>query len=204
MRKMRSRVANYNELMNPDRIERLCNYIYVDSDLVKDLSKAVDEGESPDVLRGLLTLNQVSGVDISNVLEYYDDVVVAMARYIILTNISLVSEDLQEIESERLGVRIEEITPKEEGETMIKPKYTGGFGKAKYNIPKYKLYTNPKTKKKYKRSYTKWTKQSKMFIRTRLDMSPQQLQEAYAREFHLQRSKKSIYAMRYRIKKGIY
>ena len=176
------------------KIAQLSSYIYVDESVATSLYKEIGQEGFPidsvaGSVRGILISNQKPGMDISNVLNYYDDVVLEIASLIIRENMHLLSETISEEQHEALGIEFDKLKKEREKEEKVifkePKKITITRGGVEYEA----------TQK------TAWSKKEEAFVKSRKDVSTTELQSQFTEHFGLKRSTGSIRMKRYRLGK---
>ena len=205
------KVSQWANVMADDRITKLSEYMYVDKNILRQIINAGVTIEKVDELRAILKLNTLPGYDISGVLDYYDDAVIAICLELVKTNWAMIADEVDAAELDSLGVgEIPEVPVPEdvsaedvlehgvvEREPSIKP------------IIKEEPTVRVKTWTRKGRTITSWGRKrgkptmsrQEMFIFRRRDMKPRDLSTEFSTEFGISRTPKSIAAKKYRLKK---
>jgi hypothetical protein len=213
--------SQYGKIMQPESIERLAGYIYVDRAL---LLKLIDTGmdvNNVDKIRALLFLNTNPGFDISSPLDNYDAVVMAIATLLIEENMHLIEEEIRAAQASALGLELEEVegiggvptaaeieVPAEEEEIpeRAEVRRTGTTPEEVY-IPEKIRVVNKKTGAVTSRhKATSWRQKGQktlsaqeQFVYARVNEPIGQVQRDYIQHFKIYRSRQSLIAKQKRL-----
>jgi len=208
--------SGFAQIMQPAAIERLASYIYIDKALVLKLAEIGMDVGRVDELRAILLLNQTPGFDISSPLDNYDDVVMALAAFIVEDNLDLIQDELRKVQAETLGLEIPEELPTEvepeipltKEEAVVKE---AGVEPKEVFIPERRRVVSKRTGAvTYRAKSVPYRKRSmpglssqEQFLYSRVEQPIEQTQHEYIAHFKIYRSKPALVTKQRRLTRRV-
>ena len=203
----------FGRTMQPESIQKLASYIYVDKALMLKLAETGMRPENVDQIRAILLLNQNPGFDISSPLDGYDAVVMEVATNIVEENMHLIEEEIAKAQAEALGIgpieelpeEIEELPAETPEERTVR---RSGVEPKDVLIPEKRRIVGKTGTVTYRSKSVAWRKRGQkrlsaqeQFLVARAGQPAAETQREYIGRFKVYRSKGSIRTKQLRLSK---